>query len=238
MKLSFEYNQKKIDFDVELRKRKTLSIEIKPPGIIRVIAPYRANKDKILEIVKSKGKWITDKLIVAERMEYILPEKEFINGEGFLYLGKCYPLHFIHDDSIKKTEVSFSNEEFSIETNTQDREIIKAAMETWYRKQGLKVVLERVEYYKSFVNRQPKSVKVKEQKRRWGSCTSRGDIYLNWRCIMAPIELIDYIVVHEMCHLIQLNHSSDFWKEVKRVLPDYEKRKEILRNEGIRYNLE
>lgn len=238
MKLSFDYNQRKVEFDVEYRTRKTLSIEVKPPGIVKVTAPYRTSRDKILEIVKGKGKWIVEKLAIAETVEYKNPRKEFISGEELLYLGKGYPLQLVFDNKVKRIEVGLSQERFVVITNTEDRDKIKDAVEAWYRKQGQAVVHERVEYYKEIINREPKSVKVKEQKRRWGSCTSRGDIYLNWKCIMAPIELIDYIVVHEMCHLIYMDHSAHFWGEVRRVLPDYRERREALKYQGVEYNLE
>jgi hypothetical protein len=108
-------------------------------------------------------------------------------------------------------------------------------MERWYRKETEKVILERIEYYKTKFSTGPAKIKIKEQKRRWGSCSSRGSIYFNWRIIMAPPLVIDYVIVHEMSHLIYRNHSPKFWKQVESILPDYKVHKKWLRDHGVIY---
>ena len=91
---------------------------------------------------------------------------------------------------------------------------------------------ERVSAYTSKVSVEPKAVVVKNQMKRWGSCTSEGTLYLNWRIIMAPMSVVDYVIVHELTHMQTPDHSSAFWKDVSKVLPDYERRKEWLRVNG------
>lgn len=237
MKLGFDYGTQKIEFDVIYRKRKTLSIEIEAPNTITVIAPEHENQDRILETVKSKAKWITQKLFDIREMEYRKRQKEFVNGESFLYMGRNYSLQLKIDDSMKKPITRLFHGKFIITTSTKNQEVIKASLEEWYKQKALEKITERIEYYQSYFNQKPKSIKIKDQQKRWGSCNKNNELFFNWRCIMASAYVLDYIIVHEMCHMVHLNHSTDFWHLVGRVLPDYEKRKEWLKNYGIRMDL-
>eukprot|EP00831_Metopus_contortus_P005866 TRINITY_DN12210_c0_g1_i4.p3 TRINITY_DN12210_c0_g1~~TRINITY_DN12210_c0_g1_i4.p3 ORF type:complete len:123 (+),score=27.65 TRINITY_DN12210_c0_g1_i4:169-537(+) len=95
-----------------------------------------------------------------------------------------------------------------------------------------------VKYYQKFFAKEPTDIRIKEQKKRWGSCTSKNELLFNWRCIMAKSNALDYIVVHEMCHMYHKDHSKEFWELVASVLPDFEVRKEWLRNYGVRMDLQ
>ena len=110
-------------------------------------------------------------------------------------------------------------------------------MENWYREKTLSKVKERVNYYKNYFKDEVKDIKVKEQKKRWASCTAKNELLFNWRCVMAPSNILDYIVVHEMCHMEFKNHSKDFWNRVCSVMPDYDSRRSWLRNNGIRMDI-
>nr|WP_207789036.1 M48 family metallopeptidase [Neobacillus terrae] len=98
-------------------------------------------------------------------------------------------------------------------------------------------VTERINYYQHYFKKKPSSIKVKEQQKRWASCTSKDELLFNWRCVMAPSPVLDYIVVHEMCHMLFKNHSQNFWDLLASVLCDYERRKEWLRNFGVRMDI-
>jgi predicted metal-dependent hydrolase len=124
-----------------------------------------------------------------------------------------------------------------MELYKSDHEKMRRAMEKWYRKKADRIINDRVGVYIDKIGKEPKIVKVKEQKRRWGSCTSKGNLYFNWRCIMAPPPIIDYIVIHEMSHLVHPNHSKRFWQKVESILPDYKKRRKWLRDNGLRLDL-
>lgn len=110
-------------------------------------------------------------------------------------------------------------------------------MERWYRDKAKEVISARIKYYQKFFSIAPADIKIREQKKRWGSCTSKNELLFNWRSIMAKSHALDYIIVHEMCHMYYKNHSKDFWKLVSSVLPDYQIRKEWLRNYGVRMDL-
>ncbi len=126
---------------------------------------------------------------------------------------------------------------FCVYTPTKDEKTIKKALEDWFKEKAKEKISERVAYYQSYFDEKPKGIKIKEQQKRWGSCTTKKELLFNWKCIMAPSPVLDYIVVHEMAHMVHMNHSQEFWHLVKKVLPDYVQRKEWLRNNGIKYDL-
>ena len=152
-----------------------------------------------------------------------------------MYLGRNYLLQLFFNSILTRLKVKLSDGILIINTPTKDPVVLKKLMERWYRKEAEKVILKRIEYYKTKFRIEPAKIKIKEQKRRWGSCSSRSSIYFNWRIIMAPPLVIDYVIVHEMSHLIHRNHSSKFWKQVESILPDYKVRKKWLRDHGVIY---
>ncbi|MBS4536475.1 M48 family metallopeptidase [Clostridium sp. D2Q-14] len=143
----------------------------------------------------------------------------------------------IHDDKAKKPVAQFYKDRFYIITNTIEQDKLKKSMEKWYRKKTLEKVIKRVEYFQKHFNVKPNSIKVKEQKKIWASCTSKRNMNFNWRCSIAPESVLDYIVVHEMCHMIHVDHSSRFWKLVEKIIPDYKVQREWLKEYGINLNL-
>ena len=235
--MQIQYNSKTIEFQVEYRDRKTFEIRIIPPDKIRVRVPKRATEEEILKIVESKGQWINQKLFELKDFDYRKVTKEYVNGESFMYMGRNYSLQIVENSNIKKPHVKLYQGKFYIETNTRDQDILRQTMENWYREKTLEKVIERVEYFKPYINRVPRSIRVKEQKKRWGSCNYKGDLMFNWRISMAPSDVLAYIVLHEMCHLIHFNHSRDFWNLLESIMPDYRDKKEWLKINGIRMDL-
>ncbi|WP_245592121.1 M48 family metallopeptidase [Clostridiisalibacter paucivorans] len=235
--MKFQYGTKTIEFEVEYRDRKTLEIGIEPPDNIKVKAPKIATEEYILRVVKSKAKWITRKLFEFKDVEYIRRKKEYVNGESFMYLGRNYALQIIMNKDIKESITRLYQGKFYIETNTKNQDKLRQSMERWYREKTLEKAIERIQYYKSYFDLTPNVVRVKEQKKRWASCSSKRNLNFNWRCSMAPSNVLDYIVVHEMCHMVHFNHSKAFWNLVGKIIPDYKERKEWLRHYGIRMDL-
>jgi predicted metal-dependent hydrolase len=237
MKLEFEYGTTNIAFNVVFKNRKTMEIAVEPPDIITITAPIGTKEEQIIEKVKGRGSWIIQKLYSFRHMHYQPIPREFVNGESFMYLGRNYSLQIEIDLKVKKPEVKLYRGKFVVTSNNKYEENIKRAMEEWYRDKAKEVIERRVKYYQKFFNVIPINIKIKEQKKRWGSCTSKNELLFNWRCIMAKSNALDYIVVHEMCHMYYKDHSKNFWELVASVLPDYELRKEWLKNYGIRMDL-
>lgn len=135
---------------------------------------------------------------------------------------------------INKSELINS---FIIHTYTLEKDYIKKALEKWYRTQTLKIVESRINHFSINFKDRVKDIKVKEQKRRWASCTGNNSILFNWRCSMARADVLDYIVVHEMCHMDYRNHSKDFWNRVSEIMPDYKEKHEWLKINGVNLSL-
>ena len=240
---TYQYNTSEIEFDLIKSKRKTISISVDPKGNVLVKAPLRLSDEKVLELVKQKSSWIEQKLLLVEEAAGQTKDKQYVNGEIFYYLGKEYILHFIADTIKKRLTVNIYDDKLVItipiskvgiiNEGIVNETIIKSALTKWYKQMAKVKISERVTYYESFFSEKPGSVIVKEQKKRWGSCSQDGTLRFNWRIIMAPEHIVDYIVVHEMCHLRYMNHASEFWNLVERILPDFKIRKDWLKKNGI-----
>ncbi len=204
--------------------RRTVSLEVTPEKELIIRAPKRLSDKKIEEFIDKKKRWIRKK---AGRMARVT-SKKFINGEKFLYLGNLYQLNFTDKDF---SDVYF-NDGFYISKNNQTR--ARKLMVKWYKKRSLDWLTRRVEKYSPLINCQVNQVKVSWAKKRWGSYSSKTrNINFNWRIVMAPLAVIDYLVVHELVHGEQPNHSRQFWKRVKKILPDYKKPRQWLKDNWV-----
>ncbi|HHV95606.1 MAG TPA: M48 family metallopeptidase [Clostridiaceae bacterium] len=236
----------KIPYTVVKTRRKTIGIIINRNGEVKVHVPFGVTKKQIDEIVQKKADWIIKKVNeVIERNSNII-QKEYINGEKFLYLGDEYTLEIVEKDfdKIKKNDKAFDKGEVLIKDNTMlvyiseglpdeiRKQTIKESLIKWYKKRFTEIVKERINKYSMKLNVFPHRVVIKNQKTRWGSCSEKGNINLNWRLIMAPIHIIDYVVVHEMCHLKVMNHSKDFWTLVESIMPNYRECRKWVKANG------
>ena len=213
-----------------------MSLEIKRDGIINVIAPNGLDKTFIVDKVKNKSDWIIKKLDEIEVLDNNRYIRSYESGDIFLYLGKEYMLEVLVDKITIGTSVSLENNKLIVRSNSNNKDVIQRALKNWYTDETLVIVKERINYYKLFFEDTVTSIKIKDQKSRWASCTYKNEILFNLRCSMMPIQIIDYIVVHEMCHMEHRNHSKDFYLAVERILPDYKERVKWLKNNGVRMN--
>jgi len=250
---AFQYNTSKIEYNLIKSKRKTITISVDSKGNVLVKAPLRLTDEKVLDLVKQKSSWIEKKLILIEEAVGQTQDRQYINGEIFYYLGKEYVLQLTEDASKKKLVVNISEDKLIVtmpirhkdtinksviqedminDANNVNEEMIKVAITKWYKQAAKVKILERVSYYERLFTEKPSSVVVKEQKHRWGSCSQDKTLRFNWRIIMAPEYIIDYIIVHEMCHLRYMNHAREFWDLVEHLQPDYKIRKDWLKKNG------
>lgn len=213
-----------------------MSLEIKRDGIINVIAPNGLDKTFIVDKVKNKSDWIIKKLDEIEVLNNNRYTRSYESGDIFLYLGNEYILEVLVDKTTIGTSVSLENNKLIVRSNSNNKDVIQRALKNWYTDETLGITKERINYYKLFFEDTVTSIKIKDQKSRWASCTYKNEILFNLRCSMMPIQIIDYIVVHEMCHMEHRNHSKDFYLAVERILPDYKERVKWLKNNGVRMN--
>ena len=237
MELSLQYGTTLLRFEVHFSKRKTMEIAIEPPDKIIVTAPEGTTEEVILQKVKQKANWLITKMFTFRNMMTQKIQREFVSGESFMYLGRNYSMQIRIDQTINKPVVKLLRGKFYVTAASKDEDAIKQAMEVWYRQKAEEQIKARLKYYAPYFSKQPTAIKIKEQKKRWGSCSSKNELYFNWRSVMAKAPALDYIIVHEMCHLTHKDHSKAFWQQLSMIMPDYEIRKEWLRNYGINMDL-
>jgi predicted metal-dependent hydrolase len=208
--------------------RRTLSITISADNKIIVKASKTLPDKKILTFIKQKEKWINKITSFNQKIRKPYIPKKFIEGEKLLYLGKEYPLII---KETQKGNILFQNEAFvaCIPGKCQNpRNYISNKLINWYKISAYKTLLEIVSLYEKIVNVTISDLQIKTLNKTWGSCSKKGVISFSWKLIMAPIHIIDYVVIHELCHLIHHNHSQKFWNLVKTLIPDYKNRKKWL----------
>jgi hypothetical protein len=155
-------------------------------------------------------------------------EKVYEHGEPFLYLGNSYPIQIFHDQNIEQDYVVFEGEKLLIYSNLLEDEKIKQALKRFYYQQCKALVEKSISYYQSNFKTKPRSIRISDSKTTWGTCDSKLQLTFNWRLAMAPMEVIDYVVVHEMCHMVHLNHDRSFWRLVGKIIPDYKEKENWL----------
>jgi len=234
MKLALNESGDLIEFEVVYSRRRTMAIKIDANGDIKIYAPKGTSHTTIGDMVSSKTDWIIKNLheIKSARAQEV--KREYIDGEYFTYLGKDYPLQLKVNPEINKMTVKLSEGRFLVETPVADAAVIRGGLEAWYRFMAAGHINARLDHYQSLLDVSPSRVTIRNQKTRWGSCSSKGSLNFNWRLMIAPAEVIDYVVIHELCHLIHPNHSKKFWNQVSAILPDYRVRKEWLKKNGSR----
>lgn len=212
--------------------RETTDIVIERDGVIRVRAPRRMRPEQVDETVLSRRMWIYRNLAEWRDLNATRVVREWVNGESFPYLGHRYRLLFVNeqDEPLKLKDGRFQLRRSVIESG--GKQTAQDAFKDFYREKGLEHIVGRIAYFADKVGVRAGSVSVKEIGFRWASCLKNGDLRFHWKCMMAPPSIIDYIVVHELCHLHYRDHSDAFWNEVDKVLPDYRDRKEWLRHHG------
>ncbi|MBN1959672.1 MAG: M48 family metallopeptidase [Deltaproteobacteria bacterium] len=213
-------------------QRSTTDIIIERDGSVLVRAPEWADDKQIADTVAAKYYWIYQSLAEWRDLNASRVLREYKNGEGFLYLGRAYRLLLVADQD---EPLMLKGGRFTLRRDLVDQGEIaaaKVAFRDYYIARGRQRLCQRVEYYAPKVGVSATTVDVRELGNRWASCSSAGALVFHWKCMMAPPTIIDYIVVHELCHFYHRDHTDAFWNEVDKVLPDYHERKEWLRING------
>ena len=213
---------------VRTKRKKTASIKV-IDGLVQAVVPSQLSNTSIKQLVQKSIPWIRKKLREQSQAVTLKPKK-FISGENFSYLGKSYRLKVLSGNHCK-VKLLRGNLEMRLPRNAKECDI-RNALADWYECHALERLIEKTHQYAGIVGVSPNSISVRNYKSRWGSCSSNGDICYNWRIIIAPHQIVDYVVVHELCHLRHLNHSPAYWESVRQVLPDYPVYRKWLREKG------
>jgi predicted metal-dependent hydrolase len=209
-------------------KRKTVGLEVTPEALLIVRAPRNLSRREIDGIVDKESPWILKKQQFFRENHSKIREKDFIEGEEFLYLGRVYKLRIVPNSG---RALSVDDNFFCLSDDYigNAREVI----EGWYGERAYEIVSEGAAYYSCVSGIKFKQINVTNAKKRWGSCSPNGDLNIAWRLVMAPARVIDYVIVHELSHIEVRNHSKEFWRRVGIVIPDYKKDERWLRDNGL-----
>ena len=226
MKDHIQFGSKKIDFEISYSSRTTLGISVTPNMEVLVKAPLGGDINKIRSIVRKKTPWILKQQNFFIGFFPKSPAKKYVSGESHYYLGRQYKLKVI---KAKKNNIHFNAREILVKI--REGSSAKSVLKMWYKERAklkfaeiAEPLIERFKKYKV----EPKSIWLQEMNRRWGSCTPKGKIILNPELLKAPKACIEYVIIHELCHLVHKNHTKKFFDLQEKVMPDWEKWKNKL----------
>ena len=217
-------------------KRKTLSLIVETDGTLTVRAPLRMKETDMRHFIEVKSDWIKRKQASVQK-EAGVP-RQYVDGESFLYLGKEVPLRLVPAEGPRRGDrkpALVMDGIFKLAKSAQSR--AESVFEAWYKKQARAVLTERAEFYARKFGFKVERIRISSARTRWGSCSAKGTLSFTWRLVMAPPEVIDYVVVHELCHLKELNHSKTFWAQVEAILPGYKSTRKWLKHNGAKLHL-
>lgn len=223
------------DIDITIEKterRKTVSIFIERNGTVKVLAPISASDEKIQKAVKTKEYQIFTKLARWKELNQGKVKREYVNGQSFLYLGRNYRLSIVEDQDVP---LKISGGYFLL-----DKGSLKKAgkvFKEFYRAKTEQKIKERLKLIAEKFQQRPSTVKISELQNRWASWTPKNGLNFHWKCVMAPVAVLDYIITHEMVHLKFPNHSSDFWNELDKKMPNYREHGDWLKQNGVKLDI-
>ncbi len=215
-----------LDYKVVFAKRKTLTITVERDRSVVVTAPEGTSLEKVRQVVESRKLWLYEKTRHAQKYNPLphAPGKELVTGESLLYLGRQYRIELVGDSD----RIQFA-QRFLVPRSFASK---PSLFRTWLIARAEEKILPRVAIHAKNLGVEYKEAKIGDGKYRWGSCTPNDNVIFNWRLIKAPMFVIDYVVVHELAHLIEQNHTPRFWNIVKAQAPTMEKAKAWLQAYG------
>ena len=209
------------------KRRKTLSLQISRAAEIVVSAPYFTPVREINRFVQEKQNWI-DKIIQKQTRARLLNEKrKYISGELFQYLGEDFPLEVFFEPS-ERAGLFFWNKRFYLNA-PEDREIKKHFFFLWYKKKAFEYISGRVDFYCHKLKLTARGIRITSARKRWGSCSADNNLTFSFRLIMAPPEVIDYVILHEIMHIKEKSHAARFWKLIEEIMPGYKTHRRWLK---------
>jgi len=226
-----------MDFEYEIirrPRRKTASISVRPDHSVVITVPGTLSQHRIDQFVQSKTRWIRNRLRFNSEIQGRFKPKQYVSGEVFSYLGRNYRLQ-VEQGEIRPAGFKLGRLTVHVSPAASEQEKKQQVVEQlteWYRKHALQRLREKTARFSARLGVTPTNVGIKAYKSRWGSRHVDGRIYYNWRIIMAPHPVVDYLVVHELCHLVHHNHSRTYWMLVESIMPDYREAKKWLKENG------
>lgn len=232
----FTYGGQTVEYTVKrsLRRKKTISIKLDPQEGLVIYVPSVFPEAEIIRVLEEKWAWVWEKYEKHQKAVKKLGTTGLVTGRRLLYLGSWYTLKLTRLEASDPGVLGVAGETILVNLPSapgeQDsEEAIHRHLHQWYTTQASQILPERVKEYAERLKLSPSKITVRDQRSRWGSCSRSGSINLNWRLVMAPIRVIDYVVVHELVHMMVMDHSPIFWHMVEQVSPDYKDQQDWLR---------
>ena len=218
------------------KKTKHIRLIIDINGL-RVVKPPKSKMHEVEKVLQAKSNWIYKHFMDFQTMKVDKTKRNWESGERVLYRGQKYNI-MIFPHKEQATHINFNGKRFEIFVNEtvceNDRKIlIENAFRKWYRKTANEAIKDRLDDYCKITGLTYNTMRIKEQKTRWGSCSNKGNLNFNWKLIMSSQWVIDYVIVHEICHLRYLNHSKEYWAMVEMYMPNYKEAREWLKKNGL-----
>jgi len=228
------------DLRVEVQRsprRKTIELVVERDAEVRLLAPETATRERLEQILNEKLVWIYGKLGRKEEELQRPPKKEFVSGEGFHYLGKKHRLKVLNKLESQRLQkpLSLYQGRFLLRQDALPK--AREHFVRWYSQHGSMWVMERLQDLSARVGATPSSFEIRDLSYRWGSCTEQGKVMLHWKAILLPPSVIRYLLLHELVHLIEHNHSPEFYRRMRAAVSDYERVEEWLRLNGDEFGL-
>ena len=218
-------------------RRKTVGLLVHPSGEVEVKAPEGMDREAIAAIVRQRAPWILVKQQAMRSRHTPTLEHRFVSGETYLYLGRQYRLKV--EESPGPSRVALKGGFFVVSVPPLDeddrRRRVRTALRRWYRRRATETIGRVVARFAGLMGVEVGEVRYKYLVQRWGSCSRAGNLNFNIRIVMAPMSQVEYVVAHELCHLLHRDHSARFWEALRTVMPDYESRRSALLDQGYRY---
>ena len=218
------------------RKRKrTISLQISDKSELVIAAPYFTPIGEINRFVQEKQSWI-NKTIQRHKEEAIRNKaKEYITGEMFYYLGESFPLEVFFEQNERKGLVFWGNRFYLNTADATEKGIFYFV--SWYKKKAREYINQHVDFFSREIGVLPRKIKITSAEKRWGSCSADDNLSFSFRLIMAPPDIIDYVIVHELMHIKEKNHSAAFWKLIEVVMPEYKIHRRWLKDNNHKFIL-
>ena len=221
-------NDKPIAYKLKRTKRRSIGLRIDHNGLV-ISAPAATPLADIEAVLQDKAGWITNKLTLWQRKKTLA--LTWCNDATYPLLGEPWKLSIQSSGTIQMMPLALA------ERNQSTPELsaiqIKKLVMAWYQQQAIVCFRQRIDFYAQKLAIPPPQFRLSNAKTRWGSCNSRGVIHLNWQLIQVPLNLVDYVVAHELSHLLEMNHSAAFWQHVKHIYPNYRVAQEALKRYTI-----
>jgi len=225
---------KGLDVTVKRSNRKTLSIYVERNGGISVLAPEHMQEKEIKDVLKKKEYLVQKHFAQWDILNGSRIEREFVNGQSYLYLGRNYRLRWVANKE-QNDPLLLKNGYFCLCRSEKSRAAQRFT--EFYKAKGLEIIEKQTALYAAKLGIKYKHVRVIDLKNRWASCSDKKRLNFHWKCVMAPLSVLNYIIVHELVHFKYKKHNRKFWNEVDKVIPDYKAHLEWLRSFGASMDL-